>query len=139
LLEEIVVSLKKRNLHIETIVYGKYKQEDYFEKLKVSKAMLYLSHSESQGLALQEAWVRDVPTLVFTRGYFAYGKHHFEATNISAPYLNEKMGLFFTEKNFEETLTTFLTTIDTFTPREYVVENLSDSVCAQHFTQLVTS
>lgn len=66
----IVKYLKSQNIDYKVIRYGRYKKERYFEMLKKIKFMIFFSESESQGLALQEAWIRNTPSLVWDRGYW---------------------------------------------------------------------
>jgi hypothetical protein len=140
LLEIITAYLKGEGLVLQTIRYGEFKQSDYFEKLNNTKMLLYLSNSESQGLALQEAWARNVPTLVYNRGYFKYKKYTtFTDEKISAPYLSDQTGLFFNKDNFKEKFHQFWNSLETFTPRKFTSENLSDKVCAQKFLDIINS
>jgi hypothetical protein len=137
LLETIYDSLRQEHLRYEILEYGKFKQRTYFEKLNATKMLIYLSHSESQGLALQEAWSRNVPTLVFNRGYYEYNGNHFVNDYISAPYLTKETGMFFNEETFTTIFKLFINNLDTFTPKEYVSENLSDAVCAKKFLTII--
>lgn len=138
LLEKIQTLLQKENLSFTILHYGTFKQSDYFSMLNKTKFLIYLSNSESQGLALQEAWVRDVPTLVFNRGYFEYKEYTFKNDKISAPYLTKQTGMFFNSNNFEEVFYDFINDLKKFTPKQYVIDNLSDKVCAQKFLQIIS-
>lgn len=135
--EKIELFLQKKDLRYEIITYGHFMQADYFKKLEKTKMMIYLSHSESQGLSLQEAWVRNVPTLVYNRGYYDYNGHTFFDPKISAPYLSEQTGVFFKDNFEEEFLKTWLS-LENFTPRKYVTETLSDEVCAKKFLKIIS-
>lgn len=137
LLTNIKSYLKDKGLAFEIIEYGRFKQSYYFEKLKITKALIYLSHSESQGLALHEAWARNVPSLVFNRGYYEYDNKTFSDEKISAPYLNEQVGMFFNQKNFIDKFSYFFEHVTQFQPRKYIVENLSDKMCAQKFIDII--
>lgn len=137
LVEKITSLLQKESLHFSIIRYGTFKQSDYFTQLMNAKFLIYLSNSESQGLAVQEAWARDVPTLVFDRGYFEYKDYTFKSEKISAPYLTEQAGKFFNNSNFEEVFYDFINTINTFTPKQYIMSNLTDKICAQKFLQII--
>lgn len=139
LLDRIILSLKERKLAFDIIDYGAFKQRDYFDKLERSRSLLYLSNSESQGLAIQEAWARNVPTLVFDSGYFNYKQYHYPYEKISAPYLNDQNGMFFTADNFDEIFAQFWNKLAAFAPRAYVEKNLSDRVCAERFLDIMNS
>jgi len=125
--ESIKKSLSDKHISWIEICYGEFKQKEYFYLLASAQAVVYLSHSESQGLALQEAWARNVPTLVYTRGYWEYGTHRWDDSKISAPYLNDQSGSFFKDITEFEKETDYLQShIDQFTPRSHVEKNLSD-------------
>lgn len=137
LIQESKDLLSEKGLYFEILIYGHFKQHEYFEKLNTSRMLLYLGTSESQGLALQEAWARDVPTLVLCQHSFNYKNHTFVAEKVSAPYLDGASGLFFTKENLRETFLTFWNRIHTFTPRDYVIKNLSDEVCTRKLLELL--
>jgi|SRR5579863_464023 len=55
--------------------YGSYNHQHYQELLNASAFAIFLSRSESQGIALAESWAMDVPTLVWNpQDLFEYGK-----------------------------------------------------------------
>lgn len=129
-LEEKQLDLIKKSLgaHPYRIInYRDYKQSDYFYKLEKAKVMIYISLSESQGLALQEAWVRDVPTLVWDRGLWEYNGYSWKAKKISCPYLNDMCGMTFSNiSNFKSAFDSCLDRLDQYRPRQYVTQNLTD-------------
>lgn len=137
LLQSLCSLCDTNKLPYKIINYGKFKQQDYFDSLGHAKIMIYLSNSESQGLALQEAWARDVPTLVYSRGYFAHNSYSYKDPSISAPYLTQESGTFFNEKNVTSVFETFIKNLSSFSPRSYVEKNLSDEVCAKAFLSLL--
>ena len=137
----VIKYLKSQNINYKIIKYGKYKKERYFEMLNKVKFMIYLSQSESQGLALEEAWIRDVPTLVWNRGYFEYkktGKKFFG--NVSAPYLTKECGMFFKNKgDFAEKLDFFVRNLSGFKPRDYSLKNFTDEISAKNYLKVIGS
>lgn len=138
LLKNIIKQLNDQNMDYKVINYGNYKKDDYFKILETSCGMIYLSKSESQGLALQEAWAHNVPTLVWNRGYVECKQHRFENEKISAPYLSEEAGMFFYgQSDFNEKFFQFQNKLVNFKPREYVINNLSDKICAENFLKIV--
>jgi hypothetical protein len=134
----VISELEKRDLRYELVEYGKSSQANYFEKLKKTKYVIYLQAVESQGLALQEAWARNIPTLVWSKGYFVYPSGQKVEGNISAPFLSPEAGMFFSSAdNFSSDLNEFLGRLSSFTPREYVIKNLSDKVCAENYLKII--
>lgn len=57
--------LKGRGWETVRLVYGKHSREEFKATLSGSVFAVFISRSESQGLALAEAWAMDVPTLVW--------------------------------------------------------------------------
>jgi hypothetical protein len=85
--------LTKNNINFQIIKYGSFSQKKYYEFLKESRVLIYFSLSESQGIAMQEAWSKNVPTLVYKQSFLIYGKRRFRSS--SSPYLNKNCGYFF--------------------------------------------
>lgn len=138
LYNSIIEQLKSKNIKYNVIEYGKYTLNNYFRALNQSKYMIYLQKVESQGLALQEAWARDIPTLVWNPGSFTYPNGYTIYGKVSAPYLDDTNGLFFKDiQEFPEKLDMFLKNIDSFAPRKYCVENLSDKVSAEIYINII--
>ena len=101
--EKCINYLNTNNVDFRILKYGFFSQKTYFELLRQSRIMIYFSSSESQGIAMQEAWSENVPTLVYKQSFWFYGKRKFKAS--SSPYLNKYCGLFF--KNFNEFIIRF--------------------------------
>jgi len=100
--------------------------------------MIYLVESESQGLALAEAWLRNVPTFVWNRGYWQYGNYSWRDDKISAPYLTDECGLFFRDYNdFKEKLPLFLTKLSQFQPRKYALNNFIDVITTRKYLEII--
>lgn len=138
LLSEIKEFLSKSNISFTVLVYGKYSQKEYYESLRNVKAAIFLSNSESQGIALQEAWSYDVPTLVWNRGFMENSDYRWRDKKISAPYLSESTGEFFSNfKELENTFDDFWNNLNKFSPRDYVLNNLSNKISAEIFLEVV--
>jgi hypothetical protein len=134
----VISELKKRKIQYSVVEYGKYKQANYFSELEHSKFMIYLQRVESQGLALQEAWARDVPSLVWNKGHFTYPTGERVDGNIAAPLLTPETGMFFKNaENFPSAFDEFQSKLHSFTPRDYVIKNLSDKVCAENYLKII--
>jgi hypothetical protein len=134
---EIEGYLKSQNRSYRVLVYGKFRQEEYFNLLEQSRFEIYLSESESQGLAMFEAWARDVPTLVWERGYFEYRGQRLEA-NAASPHLVPQAGMRF--KNFSE----FKDVLAKFeqaeySPREYIINNFSNRICSGNYLKILNA
>ncbi|MBC8492197.1 MAG: glycosyltransferase [Chloroflexi bacterium] len=124
-MESVIEELRRRNLSYHVLAYGRYTPSEYRSLLHKSRAMIFLSESESQGIALFEAWACDVPTLVWDRGYWHQlnGPHSWSGAS-SAPYLRAACGLkFATVAEFPSRLSEFWARLDSFHPREHILQN----------------
>lgn len=127
--------LDRRGYQVEVITYGKYLPDEYLRMLRRSCLMVGFVTSESQGLAWAEAWSTDVPTLLWFQDHDTYQGRTFASS--TAPYLLAKTGLFFSSLvEFEMVLTQWESTRQEFQPRQWVLENMSDEVCARQLCDL---
>lgn len=140
LADDIENYLINEKLHFTIIKYGNYKQEKYYSTLEKSKLIIYLQVVESQGIALQEAWARNVPSLVLEKSEFVYPNGKTAYGQVSAPYLTKECGLFFKDFNdFQIKLREILNNTHTFSPHKYCQDNLSDKVSAQKYLDILKS
>ncbi len=130
--------LNKQKIKFELLEYGKFTHIKYFTILSIARAMIYLSDSESQGLALNEAWMANIPTLVYDRGFFKNADLFWKAEKISAPYMSSECGLFFHDlEELNSTLTKFLQSLESFNPRQYSLSNFTDKLCANKLLKIL--
>ena len=134
---KIIEMLRQKGYSRKVLNYGDFGQKDYFKNLEESRYLIYLPDSESQGLALFEAWARNVPALVWERGFWRFGKYFWEgrtATNYVAP----ENGLIFRKpEELEQLLSTLESRI--FAPREFVLKNFTDKITAEKYLALYFS
>lgn len=130
MLEACVKILKNNGFEAEVFLYGKYSLDDYIAALNSSGFLIHLVEQESQGISMLEAWSMDTPTLVWNPGYY----HEINGVNYyssSSPYLTEATGKFFRDiDQFEQVIRGGFNPHD-FTPRKWVLENLSDEQSAR--------
>ena len=145
LLEPIRLLLQGRGLSLTTLRYGNYTPQQFKIALAKSKAMIFLCEHESQGLAYQEALSSGVPILAWDQGWcldpnrFAWGDPEIPATSV--PYFDERCGATFRSiVDFPLKLDEFLVRLnyESFSPREYILENLTLEKCAQHYVDILT-
>ncbi len=123
LFQTVCSFLDENVIDYEVFIYGKFLKKDYVESLSRAKWLIYLQASESQWIALHEAWMKDVPTLVWNRGYWEYSKKKWYDKNISAPYLTKSCGEFFLdEHDFKEVFYLFFRRLSLYSPREYSLQ-----------------
>lgn len=139
----ITKTLDQHNLSHLNITYGTYTHKDLKDKLAQCKAVIFLSESETQGLAYQQILATNTPILAWDRGGYwkdpEYYPHKAKYAPVSSvPYWDERCGNKFSDiLNFEEALKEFLTNIKSYKPREYITENLSLEKCAYNYLNIV--
>lgn len=139
---QICYILKKYGYYPIIVKYGEYKFDDYIKVLDESIFCVMISNLESQGICLAEAWAMNVPTLCFEPHYhmWKYGEFmHEEAEYVSTcPYLTEQTGLRFMElRELEDILVRMPEILSQFSPRKWVLENMTDEVCAKQFLEII--
>jgi len=141
-LEFIQAYLKKKEITYKLFEYGKYEENNYFNQLRKTKYIIWVGQHESQGFALQEALSMDVPILVWNAKTLEqeWGNKKYEGIKIkyeTIPYWDSRCGEFFYDKEeFEKTFKKFLK--NNYSPREFVLENLSFEKCKEKFNKIVS-
>jgi hypothetical protein len=136
IVESVTEEMQRRGLSFQVLAYGKYTPSQYRSLLQKSRAMIFLSESESQGIALFEAWACDVPTLVWNRKTWESGSRTFAAS--SAPYLCAACGLDFqTASSFSVRLDDFLDRMPMFNPRRVILESFTLESSARVYARLL--
>jgi len=125
---QITKALQRANAKFIQINYGQYAHTNYRELLKSAKGLIWLSASESEGLALLEALSMDVPALVWDPGTWKYQsaelKREFTAVATSAPYFSQECGLRFTSASeFESVFESFSEGAGSYRPRDYILNS----------------
>lgn len=133
--------LQKRNIDVKVFSYNqRYSEDEYIEYLQHSKYGIWVGIHESQGFALQEALSCDVPLFVWsvTSMNQEIGPNYDNIPATTIPYWDERCGEYFHRQDeMERTFDLFLSKLDTYKPREYVVENVSVEVCENIFTNCI--
>jgi len=141
-LKQIIDFIKNCEKNIKIFSYNnKYKEEEYLKYLKKAKYGIWLGRHESQGFALQEALSCNVPLLVWDvktmkqeYGY-CYNNDNY-ATSI--PYWDSNCGEFFYDYNeIEKTYNIFISKINDYTPRKYILDNLTFEKCEDKLLNLI--
>jgi len=131
--------LQRFHFEVVRVRYDTYSKEQYRNSLKQAALAVFISRSESQGIALMEAWAMNVPTFVWNpEKLIAHGRTYSRVS--SAPYLTPLTGCFW--KNVDELaglLNTFVNNSFAFKPREYVLEHFTDTCAAQNMLNIISS
>lgn len=127
--------LKQHGYQVTHIEYGKYFPDQYLLLLQESCLMVGFVTDESQGLAWAEAWSADVPTLLWYQDHDTFQGRTFSSS--TAPYLSRETGLFFSGlAEFKAALSQWEANRESFQPRQWVLENMSDEVCASKLCKM---
>ncbi len=129
-LKEVTDYFSDINQPFEILEYGSFSQQKYFNTLKETEVLIYLQNSESQGLAMFEAWARNIPTLVYEHGVFTDKNGNKTEGKISAPYLTQNCGLSFKKAQFKEVWHSYQSSKNSFSPRAYINTNFTDKITA---------
>ena len=139
-LEYIITFLN--NIIVKFNYQTKYNENEYISCLQNAKYGIWIGRHESQGFALEEALSCNIPLLVWDVNYMSqeYGYNYPDIPATVIPYWDKRCGEYFKEKeNFEETYYKFINKLDTYKPREYILENLSPEKCGERFIKLINS
>lgn len=132
--------LEKRGVKGKVFQYGKYNESEYLTYLQQSRYGIWIDAHESQGFALEEALSCNVPLLVWNVKSMnqEYGQNYPDIPASTIPYWDGRCGeMFYNAGEFESTLDLFLSKLDTYSPRDYIVENLSPSICEKHLIKTI--
>jgi glycosyltransferase involved in cell wall biosynthesis len=140
-LNKVLDELKAKNMSFKVISYGSYTEETYLQYLKECKFMLSVDAHESQGFALQEAMSCNTPLLVLDAtslydesndGVRSIYEHHRpkKLYASSVPYWSEQCGIRIENTDeLPKAIELMLNTYTSYTPREYIINTLSPTVC----------
>jgi hypothetical protein len=143
LISPIIKILNDNQLSNLYIKYGSYIPAELKEKVNQCKAAIFLCEHETQGLAYQQILTTNTPILAWDRGGYwqdpdYYPKRVKYRSVSSVPYWDERCGSKFTDINdFAQNLTAFLNQLNTFKPRDYILENLTLEKCAEEYIRIV--
>ena len=129
LYESLTSSLALNGWQVSVVVYGEYSQELWRDALDQSVAAVFMTGTESQGIALAEAWAMDVPTFVYEHSplkpLFVFERWFPLASE--APYVNYMNGARWGTVHNLLNLLNNLPTLP-WAPREYVLNTMTDRI-----------
>ncbi|CAN5654327.1 glycosyltransferase [soil metagenome] len=122
-----------------TLRYGRYSQAEYRRRLSSAEFAVFISRSETHGIALAEAWASDVPTLAWDPGRLCYRGRDFSTVS-SCPYLTDDTGRRWASlDDLRGILDEMPRRLGQFQPRNWVLENMTDAVRAAHLLEIAAS
>jgi hypothetical protein len=132
--------LGSSGISYKLFVYGNYSETEYLSYLKTCKYGIWLDAYESQGFALQEALSMNVPLFVWSIYFLSqeYGSSYLNFCATTIPYWDSMCGeVIYSENEFNEGFSKFLSNLSFYKPREFVLKKLSINVCEQKFIELI--
>lgn len=137
-LERIIEIIKNYGYRFEIIRYGKYSHQEYKKILNLVDLSIFVTKSESQGIALLESWSMNVPTLVWNVTNATINGRKY--TNVSScPYLSKDTGKIWKDVNdLRIQISSFGALSKKFKPRDWVIQNMSDQISSQKMIELVS-
>jgi hypothetical protein len=123
-------------LTVTEIKYGSYSAEEYKKALDENSLLVHFVEQETQGISVLEAWAMNIPTIIWNPGFF-----YIKGMNIvcsSSPNMTDKTGLFFRDSNeFKTVLLQWINGQTAFSPRECVLQHMTDPFTSKQLLQLV--
>jgi hypothetical protein len=133
--------MKSKSINYTVFSYdNKYCENDYINYLQNTKFCIWVDAHESQGFALEEALSCDVPLLVWNVKSMnqEYKSSYNNITATTIPYWDERCGEFFYNiKALDIVFNLFISRLETYKPREYILENLSMDKCEQKLIDII--
>jgi hypothetical protein len=144
LIQPIRDELDNWRLSFIEIRYGFYREEDLFRSLQLCRGMIFLCEHETQGIAYQQTLASGVPILAWDRGGicrdpYLLGRGVNFGPVSSVPYWNVRCGIKFPDlASFHERFEEFWEGVQRgrFSPRNYILENLTLENCARRYVEL---
>lgn len=132
--------LKKYSWRPVRIRYGQYNFGMFKQMLENSVFSVFISKSESQGIALLEAWSMDIPTFVWNSKEPLIINNRLYSEYSACPYLTPDTGLKWRNlEEFEILLHQMPQKLASFHPREWVLKNMSDTVSVKILLSIIDS
>lgn len=132
-----------QNRKIQYVIFSydmRYDENEYIKRLQQSKYCIWIDGHESQGFGLQEALSCDVPILVWNVKSMnqEYGQNYDDIPATTIPYWDYRCGEFFYNENeLENMFELFLSKLETYNPRNFIIENLSVDICEKKLMDVV--
>lgn len=132
-----------RNKNINYLLFNyevRYDENDYLNYLQTCKYGIFLDSCESQGFAVEEALSCNVPLLIWEASNLnqEYGINYPSYKGTTIPYWNECCGEYFYEKEqLEEYYNKFISNLENYKPREYILNTLSMDKCEEYLIDLI--
>lgn len=144
LIDPIVNRLRRDGRSSVTFRYGFYEEEDFLAAVARCRCMVFLCEHETQGIAYQQVLAAGVPIFAWDRGGPWQDPTYYPDKAVfgpvsTVPYWDGRCGATFPDApKFDEGWSAFWDTVkrNEFSPRDYILENLTLERCASHYLEL---
>ena len=137
-LQRIQDVLNKKGISHAVITYGQYDEDGFRRLMKKCKFGIFLTGTESQGIAYMEALSSGIPLIIIEEKVFAYSNYSFSNANVSAaPYFDDRCGEKIDINDFDLKIGSFIQKLKFFNPREYIIENHTLEKGAQKYYDIL--
>ena len=145
-IDVLIKFLNFKNLKYKIFSYQqKYSEEDFLSYIKTCKYGIVLGRHESQGFAIEEMLSCDVPLLVWgvtlRKQEYPYRNEyiHIKSNVSTVPYWSSECGeLFYNYTELENSYNKFISNIEKYKPRQFILDNLSIEACSKRWNELLT-
>ena len=143
--KKLIEFLNKKKLKYRVFNYQqKYQEEDFLNYLKTCKYGIVLGRHESQGFAIQEMLSCNIPLLIWgsklrKQEYPNIPFYNLVKSEVSTvPYWSDDCGELFHEfSEIENKFETFIQKIDSYKPRNFILNNLSMEKCSEKWNDFL--
>ena len=137
--------LNQRKIQYKIFSYQtKYNEQEFINYLKSCKYGIVLGRHESQGFAIQEMLSFDIPLFVWgvslRKQEYPYRREYLNVkSNVSTvPYWSKDCGeLVHHMSEIETTFDLFLTKLNIYEPRKFILENVSREKCCEKWNNII--
>lgn len=126
----VIAHLRKMRLTCQVLTYNNITHDEYREALSRSRCMVFMCEHETQGIAYHEALASNVPIIAWDYGWWTdpiwplYLEAPAQASSV--PNFSPACGVKFKMiADFPSTFERFWFSLDKYTPREYIKNELS--------------
>jgi hypothetical protein len=136
----VVNFLEYNKISYKVFQYGRYNENEYLQYLHEAKYGIWLGRHESQGFALEEALSCNVPLFVWDVKSInqELGQNYPDIYGTSIPYWDNSCGEYFYDKHeFLQKFQLFISKLHDYSPRQYIIDNLSMDKCDELFRHVV--
>ena len=139
LLKDVIDFLSYEYKEIRFFNYDKgYKESEYIDAISKAPFCVWIGCHESQGFALQECLSSNTPIFVIdvdsmcdeisSNGDKSWDSFWMDKKAKTAPYFDERCGIITNVRNWKNDFILFISNINLYKPREYIIDNLSPTI-----------